>query len=59
MILDKITMAVSSIGGIELINNAPAPTPTIEYLKLLIQLVIGIVSIFHISKKDKIETPKN
>lgn len=47
---DTIIKATAGITAVEAVNQVPPINNTIEILKLAIQLIIGIVSIFHIRK---------
>ena len=56
----KSFIGLSAIGVIEGVQQLPAPTPTIEVLKIVIQLVLGIASLFKMFKKPKENiNPKN
>lgn len=41
------------IGAIEGVQNIPAPTPATEVIKVIIQLVVGLVTLFKMFKKPK------
>jgi hypothetical protein len=45
----------AGIGAVEIIQQLPAPTDTVEIVKLAIQVILGIASLFHMFKKPKKE----
>ena len=56
----KALIGLSSIGVIECVQHMPAPTPTVEILKIVIQVVLGIATLFKMFKKPKENiNPKN
>jgi hypothetical protein len=48
-----LAYGIVGIGAIEGVQNIPAPTPTTEIIKIVIQLVVGIATLFKMFKKPK------
>lgn len=56
----KAFIGLSAIGVIEGVEQFPAPSPKIEIIKVIIQLVLGVASLIKMFKKPKENlTPKN
>lgn len=49
------TTGVLSIQGVDAL--VPSGSPTVDIVKTVIQLIIGIITIFHLIKKPKDNTP--
>lgn len=41
------------IGAIEGVQNIPAPTPSTEIIKVIIQVIVGLATLFKMFKKPK------
>jgi hypothetical protein len=50
MVIHPLVTASSSIGAVELVDQIPPVTPTIEIVKLIIQLAIGVIALFRLRK---------
>ncbi|WP_291287335.1 hypothetical protein [Flavobacterium sp.] len=50
-------IGTASIGAIEGIQHIPSPTATVEIVKIVIQLVVGIATLIKMFKKPKQEKP--
>lgn len=48
-------LGTASIGAIEGIQHIPSPTATVEIVKILIQLVVGVATLIKMFKKPKQE----
>ena len=48
-------LGTASIGAIEGIQHIPSPTATVEIVKIVIQLVVGIATLIKMFKKPKQE----
>ncbi|PWA08970.1 hypothetical protein [Flavobacterium laiguense] len=46
-------LGTAGIGVIEGVQHVPPITPTIEIVKIAIQLVVGIITVFKMFKKPK------
>jgi hypothetical protein len=46
-------VGTAGIGAIEGINFLPAPTPTTELIKIIIQVIVGVATLFKMFKKPK------
>ena len=51
--LNTALNASASIGGIELIDSIPSTTPKFEIVKLILQLVVGLIGVIKILKQPK------
>jgi hypothetical protein len=56
--VSTIIKAVSGISAVQAVDYIPPVNSKIEILKLIIQLVIGIVSVLQIKKNNKNGLPK-
>jgi hypothetical protein len=52
-------LGTAGIGAIEGIQHIPAPTPTFEYVKLAVQIVLGILTYFKMKKESKNDNQNN
>lgn len=55
----KALIGISSIGVIEGVQQMPAPTHTIEIIKIAIQIIVGIATMFKMFKKPKQNSNSN
>jgi hypothetical protein len=52
----KVTLfATAGIGAIEGVQHIPAPTLTFEYIKLGVQIVLGLFAFLKMRKENKIQ----
>jgi hypothetical protein len=56
--MTKPIIGTLAIGAIEGVQHLPAPNPTIEIVKLAIQIVLGIATLLKMFKKPK-QVPTN
>lgn len=57
--MHKSLIGSLSIGAIEGVQHLPSPSPPIELVKLAIQLVLGIATLYQMFKKPKVNESQN
>ncbi len=50
-------LGTASVGVIEGVQHIPSPNGTVEVIKIVIQAVIAIATLFKMFKKPKVEKP--
>ncbi|MDQ8014467.1 MAG: hypothetical protein REI96_18610 [Flavobacterium nitrogenifigens] len=48
-------LGTASVGVIEGVQHIPSSTPTVEIIKIVIQVVVGLATLFKMFKKPKQE----
>jgi hypothetical protein len=51
--MQNIILGTGSVGVIEGIQNIPSTTPTIDIVKITIQIIVGVATLWKMFKKPK------